>query len=192
MARIDEELARAVDELDDEHRHGTQAPTTDVPAVAHPVAARSPSRRNVGLLVAVLAMAAGIVALVLTSFEDAAVYSKTVEQLLAERERLEGRNVNVTGALVPGSLRHRSQPCEYRFTMEGGDRRLDVRYAQCVVPDTFRDVPGVHVDVTVVGRLVEEGYFEAKQIMAKCPSKYEEQRKNGQVVPHASPGYGGN
>ena len=58
---------------------------------------------------------------------------------------------------------------------------LDVRYPQCVVPDTFRDRPEAEVGVTAEGRLQRDGSFEATQIMAKCPSKYEE--KNGKKTP---------
>ena len=50
---------------------------------------------------------------------------------------------------------------------------LPVSYAQCVVPDTFRDVKGVEVEVTAEGRMTPDGHLEASKIMAKCPSKYE-------------------
>ena len=38
---------------------------------------------------------------------------------------------------------------------------LAVRYAQCVVPDTFRDVPGMDVGVTVEGKVAPDGAFDA-------------------------------
>jgi len=62
-----------------------------------------------------------------------------------------------------------------------------VHYPQCSVPDTFRDVPNVDVEVTAEGTLTETGTFDASRIMAKCPSKYEmEQRAaSGETVPHS-------
>src|SRR5690606_8574929 len=126
--------------------------------------------RNVGLLAALLAMGAAILALVFSTAPDAAVYSKSVDELLAEKERLASRNVRVVGNLVKGSLVHRPDPCEYRFKLEKNGATIDVHYPQCIVPDTFRDVPGMDVEVTAEGKL-GDGAFQATHIMAKCPSK---------------------
>jgi cytochrome c-type biogenesis protein CcmE len=150
---------------------------------------RPAKKGNFTLLAVLLTMAVGIVALVMTSFKDAAVYAKTVDQLLADRDHLAGRRVRVEGMLVHGTLERRDQPCEYRFTMEKNGTRMNVRYPQCVVPDTFRDVPGMDVGVTVEGKLASgsEGDFLASTVMAKCPSKYEmkQQASQGVQAPHA-------
>jgi cytochrome c-type biogenesis protein CcmE len=148
-----------------------------------------PPRRpkgNLGLLVVLLVMAGGIVALVMTSFNNAAVYAKEVDQLKSEAPQLAGRRLRVTGNLVHGSLQRRDQPCEYRFTIKGKDAELPVRFAKCVVPDTFKDVPDMDVGVTVEGKLASNGAFDATEIAAKCPSKYEmkERRDHGEKMPH--------
>jgi cytochrome c-type biogenesis protein CcmE len=80
----------------------------------------------------------------------------------------------------------RDSPCEYRFSIEKNGTTLPVRFAQCVVPDTFRDVPDVDVGVTVEGELQADSSFEASSVLAKCPSKYEMQQKkqNGEQMPH--------
>ncbi|HEX2671830.1 MAG TPA: cytochrome c maturation protein CcmE, partial [Polyangiaceae bacterium] len=90
--------------------------------------------------------------------------------------------------LVKGSLMRRDQPCEYRFNLSKGGATLPVRYAQCIVPDTFRDMPGMDVMVTAEGKLDSAGNFEASNIFAKCPSKYEmkEMQKGGAKAPHVS------
>src|SRR5262245_30705405 len=152
-------------------------------------AAVSPGKGNVRLLVVLLVMAGGIVALVMTSFKDAAVYSKNVDQVIAEGRSLGGRALRVEGNLVHGSLTRRDQPCEYRFTIKGKDAQLPVNYAKCIVPDTFRDVPGMDVGVTVEGKLSSSGQFEATQVLAKCPSKYEmkEKQARGEQMPHDLP-----
>jgi len=147
----------------------------------------SPRRKgNVTLLAVLLVMVVGIVVLVLSSFKDAAVYSKSVDQVKMDAVTLAGRRLRVEGKLVHGTLERRDQPCEYRFTIKGADAELPVRYAQCIVPDTFRDVPGMDVGVTVEGKLAAGGRFEASQVMAKCPSKYEmkEKRERGEKMPH--------
>ncbi|MCC6667487.1 MAG: cytochrome c maturation protein CcmE [Polyangiaceae bacterium] len=181
MSKLDQELADAVQASED------AAPASERPVAAAPVA-KAPRRKlqNLGLVAALLVMGGGILALVLTSFKQSAVYSKGVDELIAEKERIAGRNVRVTGNLVKGTLKRRDEPCEYRFSVSKNEKSLDVRYAQCVVPDTFRDVPGMDVEVTAEGKLTSEGHFEANQIMAKCPSKYEmkDRAQKGEEAPH--------
>lgn len=148
----------------------------------------APTRRWVGPAVAVgLAMgAAAIAALVLGGMQDNAIYSKPVDALLAQKARFLHRPVRAEGTLVHGSLVKRELPCEYRFTIEKNGAELPVRFAQCVVPDTFRDVPDLDVGVTVEGELQADSSFEATSVLAKCPSKYEmQQRKQrGEQMPH--------
>jgi cytochrome c-type biogenesis protein CcmE len=145
-------------------------------------------RRWVGPAVASgLAMvAAAIAALVLTGMQDNAIYSKPVDQLLAQKAKFAGRPVRAEGNLVHGSLMKREAPCEYRFSIAKNGAELPVRFAQCVVPDTFRDVPDLDVGVTVEGELQSDDSFEATSVLAKCPSKYEmKQRKDhGEQMPH--------
>jgi cytochrome c-type biogenesis protein CcmE len=147
-------------------------------------------RRWVGPAIASgLAMvAAAIAALVLTGMQDNAIYSKPVDQLLAQKAKFVGRPVRAEGSLVHGSLMKREQPCEYRFSIAKNGAELPVRFAQCVVPDTFRDVPDLDVGVTVEGELQSDDSFEATSVLAKCPSKYEmKQRKDrGEQMPHGS------
>ncbi len=145
-------------------------------------------RRWTGPLLAVgLAMgAAAIAALVLTGMQDKAIYSKGVDELLAQKARYAGRPVRAEGTLVHGSLSKRDQPCEYRFVIQKNGVELPVRFAQCVVPDTFRDVPDLDVGVTVEGEIQPDDSFEATSVLAKCPSKYEmeQKKKNGEQMPH--------
>jgi cytochrome c-type biogenesis protein CcmE len=183
-SQLDRELERAL------ANSGKNPP----PAGAQDGAA-SPARRkgNVGLLIVLLVMAGGLVALVMTSFKDAAVYAKDVDQVKAEAAQLGGRRLRVQGNLVHGSLERRDEPCEYRFTIRGKDTELPVRYAKCVVPDTFKDVPGMDIGVTVEGKLAANGGVEADVIVPKCPSKYEmkEMHDRGAQMPHQLPPAGG-
>lgn len=145
------------------------------------------SRKRLLLLVPLVMAAAAIVALVLVGMQDKGVYSKDVDVLLAEKAKFIGKPVRVEGSLVHGSLVKRETPCEYRFTIEKNGVELPVRYAKCIVPDTFRDVAGVDVGVTVEGELRPDSSLEASSVLAKCPSKYEMKQKaaSGEKMPHA-------
>jgi cytochrome c-type biogenesis protein CcmE len=141
---------------------------------------------RVALAVGLAMGAAALSTVVLTGMQDKAIYSKPVDELLAQKARYVRRPVRAEGLLVHGSLTKREQPCEYRFVIAKNGAELPVHFAQCVVPDTFRDVPTMDVGVTVEGELQSDATFEASSVLAKCPSKYEmQQRKeNGEQMPH--------
>lgn len=181
---VDQELARAVAEAEAE---------ASVPAVAHAQGPAAPAdsgkkrKGNWGLLLGLLVIVGGVLTLVFTSFQGAAIYSVGVDQLLKEPNRYGQRHVRVKGMLVKGTLARRELPCEYRFKLQEKDAVLTVQYPQCVVPDTFRDMPGMDVEVTAEGKLSANGTsFDATAIMAKCPSKYEMKQRSGggEMAPH--------
>ena len=120
-------------------------------------------------------MGAAVVALFFVGIKQAAIYASPVDELAAAPPAMIGRKVRIEGELSPGSLVKRDQPCEYRFKIRGSKKEIElpIRYAQCVIPDTFRDVPEGGVTVTVEGALAKSGDFEATLVMAKCTSKYD-------------------
>jgi cytochrome c-type biogenesis protein CcmE len=180
MSGVDQELKEAVQAAE---AHAAAEPVS----ISSQTPDRPKPKRSLGLLIALLVMGGAILGLVMTNFEDAAIYSKGVHELVREKDKFATRNVRVEGMLVKGTLTRRDTPCEYRFAIEKEGVQLPVRFAQCIVPDTFRDVPGMDVAVTAEGRLNEAGHFDASHIMAKCPSKYEmkERAKKGERAPHA-------
>lgn len=117
-----------------------------------------------------------------------AVYAYAVGDFVARPVR--DTTVRLAGALVPGSLCRSEAPCAYRFRMLDRPLRvgalgpleptLAVRYPSCIVPDTFRDIPGWEMNLSVEGTLCTGCHvFEASQVIAKCPSKYEMRRDGG-------------
>jgi cytochrome c-type biogenesis protein CcmE len=143
-------------------------------------------RNGLYIVVPLVMLGGGIAGIVLTGLKDNAIYSKPVDELLAQHAKFAGRPVRAEGNLVHGSLAKRETPCEYRFTITKNGAEVPVRFAQCIVPDTFRDVPGMDVGVTVEGELQADNTFEATSVLAKCPSKYEmdDRTKNGESMPH--------
>lgn len=144
------------------------------------------SRRRLYLVVPLLMAAAAIVAVVLVGMQDKGIYSKPVDELVAQKAKFIGKPVRAEGNLVHGTLVKRDDPCEYRFSIEKNNVEIPVRFAKCVVPDTFRDVQGMDVQVTVEGELRADNTLEASNVLAKCPSKYEMKQKEagGEKAPH--------
>jgi len=171
---------------------GTESRSTPTDAVV-PVRPRrnqppAPRGRGIFIVVPLVMGAAAIAGLVLTGMKDNAIYSKPVDELVAQKTRFKGRPVRAEGNLVHGSLVKRDSPCEYRFTLFKNAVEMPVRFAQCIVPDTFRDMPGMDVGVTVEGEILADNTFEATSVLAKCPSKYEmkDRAAKGERMPHTA------
>jgi cytochrome c-type biogenesis protein CcmE len=179
MSNLDDELRQAIDKHEDLAQGEPEPPQAFAKSPTSAAASKKP-RTHLGLLIGLVVMGSTILLVVLTGFKQAAVYSKGVDELVRDKVRMQGRTVRVLGTLISGTLARRSEPCEYRFKLQKNNVDLTVFYPQCVVPDTFRDVSGVQVEVTAEGQLQTDGSFRASQIMAKCPSKYEMRDKSNQ------------
>src|ERR1700704_6630706 len=93
----------------------------------------------------VFAMLGGAVALLWfsTTAKDAFVYAKLVEEVLHEPKTFTGRELRVEGDLKQGSIQFKESPCEWRFVLGKPGKEMPVRFAQCIVPDTFKDGAGL-------------------------------------------------
>lgn len=157
------------------------------PAAGEPAAAAQSRRLSpmVTIGIAFAMLAGGVTYLLVgTGAQSALVYSKQVHEVVANPAAWQGRELRVEGLLRQGSVRFREQPCEWRFVLEKQERQMPVRFPQCVVPDTFRDNMGI--TVTVQGRISADGSFLANQVIPRCPSKYEMQKRqnSGEQRPH--------
>lgn len=156
------------------------SPLLDTPAVT-PRAARPRKKSPARFIVPVLLVA--IIALVASTMragQGALVYSKYVDEVLVAPGRFVGQDLRVEGTVTAGSVQNTSGSREFRFRVERNNREMPVHYTG-IVPDTFREGIGV----TVRGRLGADGTFEAREVVAKCPSKYEMQaaRARGESMP---------
>jgi cytochrome c-type biogenesis protein CcmE len=176
------------DELVAQIRREEPVPVEAPVAVAAPPAKRGvPAWVKIGIVFVLLG--AGVAFLLSgTGASDAFIYSKLVDEVMAEPDRYIGRELRVEGQLRRGSVHFTPEPtCEHRFVLTRGEHVMRVRYPRCVVPDTFRD--NMSMDVVVEGQLQRNGTFLADQVIPRCPSKYEmrERQENGESAPHAMP-----
>jgi cytochrome c-type biogenesis protein CcmE len=108
-------------------------------------------------------------------------YYKHVDEVLAESQEWQGRRLQLHGHVVANSIMVKPDTLEYRFKVQNNGKVIDATY-QGVVPDTFKDRPGEEAEVVLKGQLNAAVFaVEPNGIMAKCPSKYEAEKKPGQV-----------
>jgi cytochrome c-type biogenesis protein CcmE len=130
-----------------------------------PVGVRKRRVRGVVALAAAGAALGGPVLWTASTFPEVKVVS--LGQMVADGASLVGHPVRTEGTLVHGSLTKQQTPCEYRFRLSANGVEVPVRYAQCVVPDNFRDLPGWDIGVLVEGEWHTAGLFEAKELLAR-------------------------
>ena len=105
--------------------------------------------------------------LIFSAARGSAAYYLTVKEL--EQQGPSTRNVRVAGNVVGESIAWEPRDLDLRFDITDESGRLSVVYSGAR-PDMFLD----EAEVVVEGKLGPEGVFEARTMMLKCPSKYEE------------------
>ena len=99
-------------------------------------------------------------------FVYSATYYYTVSEFAEQQSSFADKNVRVAGNVTDGTIVR--QGTNLKFTMSDGPNDLKVVY-KGVIPDTFK----AGIQAVVLGKLNSEGIFEATELLAKCPSKYE-------------------
>ena len=124
--------------------------------------------KTLKVLATVVVLVGALGSLMYNSLVEGTEYYKYVDEVMAEPEAWEGKNLQVHGYVVDGSIGRKQTSLDYRFEIERNGQKLTAYYSG-VVPDTFKG----DSEVVLTGRLTPEG-FMATEMTAKCPSKYEE------------------
>ncbi len=133
-----------------------------------------PAKRGKKLAPAIITLSVvmgGIGYLFYSSAGEAFEYYKHVDEVAGNPGAWHGKHLQMHGFVVPGSILKRMdsgrQQIEYKFQAVNCGQTVEVRYAG-TVPDTFKD----RAEVVVKGTL-DGAHFQASEISAKCPSKYQ-------------------
>ena len=122
----------------------------------------------IGLSVAIIVGGIGVLMSDSSGFE----YYKHVDEVAKEGAAWQNKRLQLHGYVVPGSIKkrmnHDVQKLEYKFQIENCGSVAEAYFAG-VVPDTFKD----GAEVVLKGQLHGQ-QFTANEVMAKCPSKYQQ------------------
>lgn len=136
--------------------------------------------RSTKITLATVAVLGAILALAGLNLRPNATFYYTVDEYLAKKADLADKYVQVKGYVVPGSLRYDPMALDVRFTLEDGGKTLQV-FHHGAKPDTLTDevqpATGRGIEVVAGGRVDENGVFQARQLLVKCPSRYIETQK---------------
>jgi cytochrome c-type biogenesis protein CcmE len=121
---------------------------------------------KIGITSAVLAAAFG--ALLFTSLNENLQYYKFVDEVMAEPQVWQGKPLKVHGYVKAGSITHNRTTREYRFEVQRNGKVIQASFVGSP-PDAFKDESEVVLTGVLTGH-----HFDASDMSAKCPSKYEE------------------
>lgn len=126
-----------------------------------------------GKIIATIAVAFAVVGFVVYSSMASAKPDTEVDIVVATPDKFAAKTIRIHGFVEPGSISEKieNQKTRRTFTLERNGKRIAVTH-EGPKPDTFRD----YAEVNATGKLVKTGdeyVFHAKEVSAKCPSKYE-------------------
>jgi cytochrome c-type biogenesis protein CcmE len=129
---------------------------------------------KIGVTVAVLGLA--FAGLMYSTLSEGTEYFKHVDEVMADPQAWEGKQLQLHGYVVPGSILKKPDTLEYKFKVQNNPARssehgnvVEASYTG-IVPDTFKG----EAEVVLKGRLTPQGFHtDPNGVMAKCPSKYE-------------------
>lgn len=98
-------------------------------------------------------------------------WSVNLAELKAKGTNAIGQGARVSGQLEANSIQKDVKQNKIAFVLTDGTNRLPVSY-NGVVPDTFDRA----VEVVAEGKLNSDGSFTATNVLAKCPSKYDDSK----------------
>ena len=129
-----------------------------------------------GIVVAIIVVSLGYLAY--TGVQESKSYYVTIKELKAMDDSSHHKRLRVAGTVMPGSIKRTGSHVE--FTLQEEDRTLPVVYnGSEAPPDTFHD----SAQALAEGTYGRDGVFHAKELQAKCASKYAPQEQQQTPAP---------
>ena len=150
-------------------------------------------KTNRKTLIAVLVIAVALIALLIATTRSSTQYFLTVSELQSGETDMTGRNVRMSGVVLGDTIVYDPQTLDLTFEVAQipGDHKvikemggmavvLEQAAADPTLPRITIHYNGVKPDLLkheaqaiVSGSLDTNGVFQAKELLLKCPSKYE-------------------
>jgi len=123
-----------------------------------------------GSAIVVIVLALGYLAY--TGVQESKSYYVTIKELRGMGDGAYSKRLRVAGNVLPGSIKRSG--INVNFALVENDQVLNVVYNGTEPPpDTFKD----NAQALAEGKFGRDGVFYAKQIQAKCASKYAPQQQ---------------
>lgn len=143
----------------------------------------SQSARYIRFGIAIAIILGALVYLAATGIEQSKSYYVTITELKKMGNDAYSKRLRVAGNVVPGSIQRQGTGVDFVLAEQGLQLKVSYKGSE-PPPDTFKD----NAQALAEGTFGHDGVFHAKQIQAKCASKYAP-AKNGQTPGDKAPEY---
>jgi cytochrome c-type biogenesis protein CcmE len=127
---------------------------------------------------AVAVIVVSLIFLAYTGVQESKSYYVTIKELRGMGDSAYTKHLRVAGNVQPGSIKRSGT--SVNFVLIENDQLLPVVYTGTEAPpDTFKDQSQALAD----GTFGRDGVFHARQLQAKCASKYAPQQPGAQAAP---------
>jgi cytochrome c-type biogenesis protein CcmE len=106
--------------------------------------------------------------LIYLSFGSSVSYYVTVSEFFAKGTEFYDTNIRVAGKIADSPIDWDAEDLELRFTITEGGKNMSVLY-HGAEPSGLK----AGSNILVEGKYSSDGVFRARQLILKCPSKYE-------------------
>src|SRR6476661_5056579 len=105
-----------------------------------------------------------------TTLRQGTEYYKNVDEVLPQAHEWSGKQLQLHGYVVPGSIMRKRDSLDWRFKVQNNPARA--------AGASGGVVEASYTGIVLKGKLTPTGFHtDPNGVMAKCPSKYEEQAK---------------
>jgi cytochrome c-type biogenesis protein CcmE len=134
------------------------------------------AHRYIKISITALVLASAFGFLMWTTLREGTEYFKHVDEVAVDQQAWEGKQLQLHGYVIPGSIMAKPNTMDIRFKIQNNPIRagepghvMNVTYSG-IVPDTFKG----EAEVVLRGKLSADGFHtDPNGVIAKCPSKYE-------------------
>jgi len=140
------------------------------------------SKKSIKVFVVFIAVIAAIGYLIISGLEGTFVYSRTISEIRRLGTDVAGQGLRIEGTVVPGSLKKSETRSYCTFALADSlGESIEVRFDE-ILPDTFKE----GMPAMAEGRYNAGDFFEATNVLTKCPSKYEPVPDENQKAPETT------
>ena len=128
-----------------------------------------------GIVISIIVVSLGCLAYM--GVQESKSYYYTIKEMRTQGQDVYSKRLRIGGSVVPGSIHQFGTFADFTLvevdpqTKERSELRVSYRGTE-PPPDTFKD----NSQAMVVGELRQDGVFNAREIQAKCASKYAPQQ----------------
>ncbi len=109
------------------------------------------------------------ICLAATLLLEAPEATRSVDEVMGDPERLEGREIAIRGEVLDGSINNQTMI----FILHGESKQLAIDFSQAQTSGGLDDNRTIYAEGVLL-QIDGEWVFEAEVIKTSCPSKYEE------------------